>query len=109
MIGSEQAAGAAEPGLDLVGDEEDVVARADLADPPQVPLGRDDHAALALDRLDDEGRGVRRDRGLERVGVAVRHEREAGGERAEAGPVERLGAEADDRDRAPGEVPLRRR
>ena len=58
VVAREGAAGAAEAGLDLVGGEEDVLAGADLADAAQVALGRDDHAALALDRLDQDGDGV---------------------------------------------------
>src|SRR5829696_6632905 len=86
----------AETGLDLVGGEEDVLAGADLADVAQVAVGRDDHAALALDRLDEDRHGVRGDRSLEGREVAVRDHVEAGGERAE--PVAGIGivGEADD-------------
>ena len=66
----EQLPGAAEAGLDLVEDQRDVVVGAELADPGEVAGRRDDDAGLALDRLDEEADGVRRDRGLERVGVA---------------------------------------
>ena len=43
-----------------------------VADRGQVAGGRDDHAGLALDRLEQHGHGVVVDRGLERGGVAVR-------------------------------------
>src|SRR5207249_244222 len=49
----EHAAGAAHARLDLVGDEEDVVAPADRRDAPQESLRRNDEAALALNRLED--------------------------------------------------------
>ena len=50
---------------------------AELADPGQVAVGRHDDAGLALDRLEQHGDGVRRDRGRERVEVAVGHDVEA--------------------------------
>ena len=52
-------ADAAETRLDLVGDEQHVVPRADLAHRAEVALGRDDDAGLALDRLDEHGGGLR--------------------------------------------------
>ena len=50
----------------------------------QVAVGRDDHAGLALDRLDEERHRVVVDRGLERVRVAVRDDLEPRRERPEA-------------------------
>ena len=66
-----------------------------LAQPGEVALGRDNDASLALDRLDQHGRGVRRDRARDRVEVAERHRLEARGERAEAVAVVGLGAGVD--------------
>ena len=54
VLQPEPAAGAAEAGDHFVGDEQHVVARADLADAREVVRGRDDDAAGALDRLGDE-------------------------------------------------------
>ena len=47
-----------EPGLDLVGDEEDPVLAGDLAEARQEPRRRDDVAALTDDRLDDDRRDL---------------------------------------------------
>jgi hypothetical protein len=60
------------------------VAGADLAHGAQIAGGRDDHAGLALDRLDQEGDGVGRDRRRQRRGVAEGDDLEARRERAEA-------------------------
>ena len=55
------------PGLDLVGDEQDPVLAGDLAEPRQEARRRDDVAALAEDRLDDDRRDpVRVDELVER-------------------------------------------
>ena len=58
----QQLAGAAEPGLDLVEDQHHVMRGADFAHPCEIPRWRDDDAGFSLDRLDQEGDGVRRDR-----------------------------------------------
>ena len=47
-------AGAGDAGLDLVGDEHDAVLGAELLDRREVAGRRDDDAAVALDRLDEE-------------------------------------------------------
>ena len=47
--------GAAHAGLHFVGDQQDAVLRRQLAQPLQELIGRDDVAALALNRLDDDG------------------------------------------------------
>ena len=83
MVAGERAAGAAEARLDLVGDEQHAAAVAELAGAAQVAVGRDDHAGLALDRLDQEGDGVVVERGLEGVQVAEGDALEAGGVGAE--------------------------
>ena len=54
-LAGEQVAGAAEAGLDLVQDQEDARLSADHADLGEVAGGRLHDAALALDRLDEEG------------------------------------------------------
>ncbi len=106
-VARERLAHAGEPGLDLVGDEQHVVARADLAHRAQVALGRQHDAGLALDRLDQHGGGRRRDRGLDRRGVAERHGDESRCERAEALARLVIVAEADDRGGAAMEVAVR--
>ena len=55
--------------------------------PLEVAVGRDDHAGLALDRLDQERDRVVVERRLERLEVAERDALEAGRERPEAGRV----------------------
>jgi hypothetical protein len=84
VVAREHGAGAAEAGLHLVADQQDA-ARA-CRSRARAPGSRraDDDPGLALDRLDQERRGVRRDRRLERRGVAERNADEAGRERAEA-------------------------
>ena len=77
--------GAAEARLDLVGDQQDVDVGAELARGAQVALGRNDHARLALDRLDEERDGVLVDRLAQRVDVAVGNRLEPRRERSEPG------------------------
>src|SRR5205085_3936711 len=72
------------------------MAAADRGGVAQVPFGRNQDAALALDGLEKERAGVRRDRVLERLGVAERDGHEAGSEGTETVTVERLGGEAAD-------------
>ena len=97
-------AGAAEPGLDLVGDHQHVVLDAQPAHVVQVAGRRHDHAGLALHRLDQDGHGRLVDGRGERVGVAVRHRAEAGRVRAVVGLGDVVAGEADDADRAAVEV-----
>ena len=68
------------------------------------PAGGMIDAGLALDRLDQEGHRVRPYRGLQRFGVAERHDAEARREGPEAAARLRVGGEADDGDRAAVEV-----
>ena len=96
VVAGEGLAGAAEAGLDLVGGEQHVVLGAEVADAAQVAVRRDDHAALALDRLDQDRDGVGVDRGLDRGQVAVGDGDEAGRERAEAVAGVGVVGEADD-------------
>ena len=79
-------------------------AGAELADAAQVAVRRDDHAALALDRLDEHGHRGGVDRGLHGREVAVGHRHEAGRERAEAVAGVGVVGEADDRGGAAVEV-----
>ncbi len=104
MLLGQQRAGAAEPGLDLVQDQQHIVFGAERAGARQVAWRRDDHAGLALDRLDQEGRGVGGDGGRQRVRVAVGDDPEAGGERPEFVARGLVGAEADHREGAAVEV-----
>ena len=53
MVDGEPLAGAGESGLDLIGDEDDVVVAAPLRNRRQEPFRGDDEASLALNRLDD--------------------------------------------------------
>ena len=72
IVGGERRAEAAEAGDDLVEDQQDAVLVADLAQPLEIALRRDQHAGRAGHRLDDDrgdGRGVvQRDDALELVG-----------------------------------------
>ena len=120
----EPGAAAADARLHLVVDEQRAVAVAELAREREA-LGVDrPDAALALDRLDEHGAGVRADRGRERGEVVARHVLEAGGhglerlalrgrpagcERRERAAVERA-LDADDAvlGRAAARAPVRR-
>ncbi len=91
----EELAGAADAGLDLVHDEQEAVLVAERPQGAQ-PLVRDHpQAALALDRLDHQGGGLGRDRGLQGLQVAERHLVEAVHLRAEAVDVLLLAAGRD--------------
>ena len=55
MLDGEELARPPEAALDLVADEQDAALGQDFADEPEVVIRRDDDAALAQDRLGDEG------------------------------------------------------
>ena len=103
MVDGEPFAGAAEAGLDFVGDEDDALVLGPGSKGRQEALGRDDEAALALDGFDDErghqvpadllfdhgdgalcGLGAGEVRILLAVRVAHRHAVDLGRERAKA-------------------------
>src|SRR6516164_8640742 len=104
MLFGEQPAGATEPGLNLVENQDDVVARTNLADRSEIAGRRNDHARLALNWFDQEGDRVGRDRRFERCGVAKGHNVETGREGAETVARGCVGAEADDRQSAAVEI-----
>src|SRR5947199_9226975 len=58
VLDREELPGPAEAGLDLVRDEERAALRAEPPNAGDVVVGREDHAALALDRLQDNGGGL---------------------------------------------------
>src|SRR5262249_1047814 len=83
-------AGATDTGLHLVDDKEELVLvakRAEVAH--ELTRGQAD-AALALDRFDDDRRGLRPDRLPDRLHVAMRHLHEAAGNRTHALDVFRV-------------------
>src|SRR5262249_3078168 len=101
----EQLAGTAETGLNLVENQNDLVASTNLAHGFEITGGRNYHPRLALDGLDQESDRVGRDRCFERGGVSQRYNAaEAGREGAEAVARGRIGAEADDRESAAVEI-----
>ena len=106
VLAGERRAGPAETRLDLVRHQEDAALGAELAGRTEVPLGRHDHARLALDRFDEERDRVVIDRGAKRFHISVRDGPEPRGERAEAALRGRIVGEPDDRDRSPVEVPV---
>ena len=79
-----EAPGAPHAGLDLVEHEERAALVAQPAKDGQVAVGRDVDPALALDRLDQDGRRPVVDRALHRLDVAERDVLEAGQQRLEA-------------------------
>ena len=109
VLEREPGAGAAEARLHLVEDQQHAVRVADAAQPGEEARGRHDDAGLALDRLDQHRRRVRRDRALDGGEIAERHRAEAGRERSEAVAVIGLGGERDDGGGAAVEIALTRR
>src|SRR5262245_15944794 len=93
MLDREEASGAAEPTLNLVGDEQRAVTAANLCGAFQVAVGR--HVdALALDRLNDEGRNVVAMQGaLERRQIVEGHGRKFRQERLESRAVDAIAVE----------------
>src|SRR5262249_14056543 len=98
MLFGEQPAGTTEPSLNLVENQNDVVARTNLAHRFEITCRRNDHPRLALDGLDEEGDRIRRDRRFERRGVAQGYDTaESGGEGTEGLARGRVGGKADGR------------
>ena len=99
VLAGERVAGAAQAGLDLVGDHQDAVRGAELPEPGQVARRRHDHPGLALDRLEQHRDPVRarRPRRPARPGRRRAPTRNPGvyGPKSVAGV--RVGGEADDR------------
>src|SRR5262245_57140520 len=108
VLAREQAAGAAKPGLDLVADQKHVSRTADSRDLRQVAGRRHVDPAFTLDRLDQKCGCVGSDSGLERGGVAKRHELESRRERTKAVAILRHGREAHNGDGAAVEIAFRR-
>src|SRR5579883_1985072 len=79
-----QLAGAAHAGLHLVEGEQKAVLVAEFAQRPEERWRRATYTAFALDRLDQDARGVRTDRLLHRLDVAMRDLVEAVHGRTEA-------------------------
>src|SRR3954451_11082883 len=104
MLAGEHASGTPQAGLHLVADQQDVMALADFGAAGEIPARRNDDAAFALDRLDQERGGVARDCALERMCVAERDALEPGRERTEAVAILRFRRHADDGDRAAVEI-----
>jgi len=103
LVGEERP-GAAETGLDLVGDEQGIVPFGELAELREIPRRRHDDTGLALDRFDEDGDRALVHRRPDGVGIPEGQQAIAAGERTE--PLTVLGArgEADDRGRAAVEV-----
>ena len=76
MLVGEELAGAPETGLDLVHHEQRVVLGRDLPQPAQESFGRDHDPGLALDRLDQDRGDIVVHRRFDRIGIAVRQDRE---------------------------------
>ena len=72
MLEAEHRAGAADAGLDLVEDQQDAALPRQGAQVAQEVAGGLEDAGLALDRLQHDGDGARRDRGLDRGQVVQR-------------------------------------
>ena len=89
VLESHPASRATDTGLHLVEHQQRPYPGRQLAQSGQVvALGRD-HAALSLDRLDEDGAGVGTDGRLDRLEIVERNEAETGGQRLELLPVPR--------------------
>src|SRR6516165_9539349 len=105
MLFGEEPPGTTEPRLNLVENQNDVVACTNLAHCFEVTCRRNNHPRLALDGLDQEGDRIGRDRRFERGSVAKGHDAaESGGEGAEAVARGRIGTKADDSQGAAVEI-----
>src|SRR5262249_38277036 len=105
MLFGEEPAGTAEPSLNLIENQNNVVARTNLAHRFEITRRRNDHPGLALDGLDQEGDRIGCDRCFERRGVAKGYDAaDSGGEGTEAVARGRIGAEADDSQGAAVEI-----
>src|SRR6185369_5225558 len=107
VLEGEPAAGAAQPRLHLVDDQQHVVAVAPFAQLREEALRRYDHAGLALDRLDQHGAGIGIGSRAHAGHVAEVEVHEARRERPEAGAVFGLARKADDGAGAAVEVAAR--
>jgi hypothetical protein len=83
MLSGEELAGAAQAGLDLIQDEQDILLLAEFRDLLEVAGWGDQHAAFALDGLEHDGAGVGGDGLFERGKVTVFDGDEAGCEGSE--------------------------
>src|SRR5215469_10023309 len=101
---SEQLAGTAESGLDLIEDQHYLVRCAELAYLCEISGRREDDPSFSLDWLDKEADRVRCYRLLQRLGVAEGYDLEAWRERSEMLMCGRVGAEANDTEGASVEV-----
>ena len=104
VIAAQEPPGAAQSSLNLVGHKQDVVPARQSRHRFEVAVRRHNDAGFTLDRLEQDGAGIRVDRGFDSAGVAVGDDDEARRERAEVVAIKRLGRERDDRDRATLEV-----
>src|SRR5687768_8234230 len=104
----EEPAGPTHAGLDLVKDKEQATLVAELPEIAELGGRERPHAALALDRLNEDGGSLRTDRRLQRRTVAERHLIEALDLRSEAFEVLRLAPCRDRRQRAAVEGALER-
>ena len=100
VLKGKEAAGAAHPGLHFVEDEQNPLAIAEVADALEVIGLRNDHPALALDRLDHHRDGLIAKRTIQRGQVVEWREPEAGHERLKALVVFLLAGCAQRRQRA---------
>src|SRR5438876_12315344 len=106
VLSGEEFSSTAHNRLDLVDKQQHAMLAADPRDFSEIAFGRHDDSALALDRLDQERSGVRRDRCLERRALSERNRLESWRERPEAVAVLRVRRKPNDGDRAAVEVVL---
>src|SRR5258708_3117760 len=104
MLLREQLAGAAKPGLDFVEDQHHVMRGAESAYLGEIARWWNDDAGFALDWVDQESDGVRRNRRFQRLGVREGNDLKARRERSEMVARRRVCAEADDAKGASVEV-----
>src|SRR6266700_3058791 len=96
VLEGEPSAGPAEPRLDLIEDQQDLVGVAEAPQFREPTDRRENYASLTLDRLDQHRDGRRRNRPFDRGRVAETNSAKARRKRAEAVLILRLGREPDD-------------
>ena len=108
MLHGEQFSGAAQTRLNFIGHEQNIILLTNFCHLLQVSGRWNDHATFTLNRLDENRRGIGRDRFFNRSRVPVFNGDKPRRERTEVVTIKRLGGKGHDGNRATVEIPCRR-